>query len=103
MVNLGFNLITLLGLLDILGSIGYLILTFTQLSRGVYSSTSTLSTALQVIELFVSPIALLVSGVILIFNGWRLDPILQFQQLLFHLIVGVSFVKMVGQLPNFRS
>ena len=102
MINLGFNLTTLLGLLDVFGSIGYLILTVTQISQGVYSSTSTLGTAIQVLELFVSPIALL-SGVILIFNGWRLDPILQFQQLLFHLIVGASFVKMVNQLSDCRS
>jgi hypothetical protein len=100
MVNLGFNLTTLLGLLDLLGVIGYFVLAISQISRGAYSSNSTFNTAIQLLELLVSPIALFFSGIILIFNGWRLDPILLLQQLLLHVIIGLSFIKMLGQLAN---
>jgi hypothetical protein len=105
MVNLGFNLTTLLGLLDLLGVISYFLLAIYQISRGVYShsSNSIFNTGLQVIEvleLLSSPIALFFSGIILIFNGWRLDLILQVQQLLLHIIIGLSFIKMLGQSAN---
>jgi Ycf66 protein N-terminus len=105
MVNIGFSLTTLLGLLDLLGVICYFLLAIYQISRGVYSysSNSIFNTGLQVIEvleLISSPIALFLSGIILVFNGWRLDPILQFQQLLLHVIIGLSFTKMLGQSAN---
>ena len=100
MVNFGINAMSLLGLLDILGSIAYLILAIAQISKGVYNSTSTVNTALQLLELLGSPLALFLGGIILLFNGWRLDPILQFQQFLFHVVVGLSFTKMTVQLAN---
>lgn len=44
MVNFGFNGMTLLGLLDLIGSIGYLALTIAQISEGVKKSTSPINT-----------------------------------------------------------
>lgn len=102
MVNFGINVIGLLGLLDILGAIAYLVLAIVQISRGVYNSPSTANTALQLIELLGSPLALFLGGIILLFNGWRLDPILQFQQFLLHVVVGLSFTKMTVQLANYH-
>ncbi|WP_019508884.1 Ycf66 family protein [Pleurocapsa sp. PCC 7319] len=93
MVNFGLNFISVVGLFDVLGGIGYFILIITQVLESVRKSNSSLYIILKVLELLFCPIALLLSGGILIFNGWRLDPILQFQQLLFHLIVIVCLVK----------
>ena len=100
MVNFGFTSTTILGLLDLIGSIGYFILTIGSILDGVRRSTSALNLILKVYELLVCPIALFLSGVILIFNGWRLDPILQFQQLLFHLIIGVAVAKEIIKLTQ---
>ena len=100
MVNFGFNLITLIGFIDVLGAIGYLILALAQISNGVNSTNPTFNTVLRLLELFIFPIALFLSGVILIFNGWRLDPVLQFQQLLFHVIVGMAFVRTLAQIAD---
>ena len=93
MVNLGFNLTTIFSLLDIFGAVGYLILTIASITDGVKRATSPVNTILKVIELLYCPFALFLSGVILFFNGWRLDPILQLQQLFLHLIVATSVIK----------
>ena len=102
MVNFSFTLTTLLGLLDIVGAVYYLCLTIGSITQGVRRSTSPLNTILKVWELLVCPIALFLSGVILFFNGWRLDPILQFQQLCFHLIIGVALAKETNKLVRNR-
>ena len=102
MVNLGFNITTLLGILDIFGAVGYFILSIVLISRGVISYTSGVNTILQVWELLLCPIALLISGIILFFNGWRLDPFLQYQQLLVHSVLMVAVIKHVRQLVGWR-
>jgi hypothetical protein len=107
MVNIGFSLTTLLGLLDLLGVICYFLLAISHISQGVYShsSDSLFNTGLQVLEvleLLVTPIVLFLSGIILVFCGWRLSLILQFQQILFHVVIGQSFLKIRGQSANSR-
>ncbi|MEH1890814.1 MAG: Ycf66 family protein [Nostoc sp.] len=39
------------------------------------------------------PILMLLCGLILIFQGWRLDPILQFEQLLSFLLIIYLIIK----------
>ncbi|WP_407897173.1 Ycf66 family protein [Scytonema sp. NUACC26] len=51
------------------------------------------SLVLYIIQLIFIPIILLLSGFILIFQGWRLDPILQFSQLLLTLLILYLVVK----------
>ncbi len=68
MVNFQFNLASLSGL--ILVYLGLRLLVFGQSSRPVRVSA------------IVPAIALLVSSIMLIFSGWRFDPIMQIGQLL---------------------
>ncbi|WP_416233408.1 Ycf66 family protein [Anabaena sp. UHCC 0399] len=61
----------------------------------IISRKNTLNNAVLLIYILqgvLSPVLLLVSGIILILQGWRLDPLLQFQQfLLLLLIIYLSF------------
>ncbi|MEL6495029.1 MAG: Ycf66 family protein [Cyanobacteria bacterium J06623_7] len=100
MVNVGFSFTTMLGLLDLIAAVSYFILTIGSITDGVNQASSVLSLILKIYELLICPGALFLSGIILIFNGWRLDPILQFQQLLFHLVVGVAVAKEINNLTS---
>ena len=93
MPNTGFHLSGLLGLVDVVGAVYYLFWATGRIYRKGENSSPTESDMLKVWELFLYPIALFLSGVILHFNGWRLDPLFQFQQLLLHLIVAIALVK----------
>ena len=95
MVNFGFNLITLLGLIDILSALACFILLA---GTGLNSYASSIKNNLSVWELVVFPLLLFPSGIILFFNGWRLDPFLQIQQLLIHAAVGVTIAKEIDRL-----
>ena len=59
---------------------------------------ATFKAIFKVCELLLCPIILSISGVILIFNGWRLDPLLQFQQYLIHLILLIAFWREINRL-----
>ncbi|WP_414619019.1 Ycf66 family protein [Calothrix sp. CCY 0018] len=88
--NLGINIAYFLGLLQIIFGLFYLILVVVQLVR-IGNRVSRFATIFYIIQLVIIPIFLLLSGFILIFQGWRLDPILQFQPLiLFALIFYLS-------------
>lgn len=87
MINLGLNSASILGILYIILAITYL-----NLIRGAASRrTNNLSDSVLKLDKFVSVIIrslLLISGIILFLQGWRLDPVLQFGQfLLFSLIL----------------
>ncbi|MBD2537957.1 Ycf66 family protein [Coleofasciculus sp. FACHB-SPT36] len=87
MINFGLNSSSILGLLYIILAITYLILIKGAESR----RTNNLSASVLKLDKFVSVIIrslLLISGIILFLQGWRLDPVLQFGQfLLFSLIL----------------
>jgi hypothetical protein len=77
MVNIGFNLASLLGFFDcilaicfFLGSIAVL-----KMPSGLISS---IGIRLYIVQALILPLFLLVAGIILIFQGWRLDPLLIF-------------------------
>lgn len=92
MVNIGLNFASLLGLLDIILAIAYLVLSSAlPLERGRHVGGTGI--ALYVVQAIIAPIVLLISGVILIFQGWRLDPILQLAYLLLELLVIYLAVK----------
>jgi hypothetical protein len=83
MISVGFNFATLLGLLDIAIAIFYAVSSINLLSRRLTDNAA----LLYIVQLLFAPLALLLVGAILIFNGWRLDPILQFAFLLLNALV----------------
>ncbi|MGD1911084.1 MAG: hypothetical protein ACFB2X_09580 [Rivularia sp. (in: cyanobacteria)] len=85
-VNIGTNIASLLGLLQIIFGLFYLIFVIFQLIRMGNRLSSSVKT-FYIIQLFVLPAFLVLSGFILLFQGWRLDPVLQFQQFLLFLLV----------------
>ncbi|MEB3218310.1 MAG: Ycf66 family protein [Nostocales cyanobacterium 94392] len=85
-VNIGANLASLLGLLQIIFGIFYLIFGIVQLTS-VGNRLSNLTRTIYIIQLLIIPIALVLSGFILTFQGWRLDPVLQFQQFILSALV----------------
>ncbi|MEH2293547.1 Ycf66 family protein [Nostoc sp.] len=85
-VNFGVNLAGLIGIIYLLWAILYLILTVAWLAqRG--SRLRGWALALYIIQLIFTPIIMLLSGAILLFQGWRLDPILQFEQVLLLVLI----------------
>ncbi|MBN3927285.1 Ycf66 family protein [Nostoc sp. NMS4] len=85
-VNFGLNIAGLIGIIYLLWAIIYLILTVAWLSqRGTRLRGWALS--LYIIQLIFTPIIMLLSGAILYYQGWRLDPVLQFEQFLLLLLI----------------
>ena len=99
MVNFGWNLAAILGLLNILGAACALILTFTSIRDGL---RRVISPANLIFTVCCTP-CLFFSGVILLFNGWRLDPILLIQQLCMQIIVYISLIKEIINLMKARN
>ena len=93
MSNFSWNTIAVIGLLNILGGIAYFVLAITQFKKKARKSSSPVNTLFRIIGIILCPLALLLSGLILLFQGWRLDPILGFQQLLLGLVVLFLIVK----------
>lgn len=86
MVNYGFNSSALLGLIYIIFSLVYLVLVISVLVRRRNSSHE-LSSLLYIFQAFIFPIILALCGLILLVNGWRLDPVLQFEQFLLTILI----------------
>lgn len=85
-VNFGVNSAALLGIIYILLAIIYFIFMIAWLiPRANRIAPSALT--LYIIQLIITPILLLLSGFILMFQGWRLDPILQLSQFLLFLVI----------------
>lgn len=81
----------LIGIIYLILAIIYLIL----MIGWLISRKNTLTNAALIIYIFqgvFSPVVMLVFGIILMLQGWRLDPLLQFQEfLLLLLIIYLSF------------
>ncbi|MFW9258375.1 Ycf66 family protein [Nostoc sp. CALU 546] len=85
-VNFGVNIAGLIGIIYLFWAIIYLILTVAWLAqRG--SRLRGWALALYIIQLIFTPIIMLSSGAILLYQGWRLDPIHQFGQFLLLLLI----------------
>ncbi|MBD2537956.1 Ycf66 family protein [Coleofasciculus sp. FACHB-SPT36] len=81
MVNYGLNLASLLGLMYwIIGLIYPIMAIILMIKRS--RQTSALFLILYVIQIVFLPIIMFSCGFILFSQGWRLDPILQFEQFL---------------------
>ncbi|NJL78475.1 MAG: hypothetical protein HC836_22975 [Richelia sp. RM2_1_2] len=85
-VNIGVNIASLMGFIQIIFGLFYLVFLIFQLMQTANRLSSLVKT-FYIIQLIVLPIFLLLSGIILVFQGWRLDPVLQFQQFLLFLLV----------------
>ncbi|MDY6898841.1 MAG: Ycf66 family protein [Cyanobacteriota bacterium] len=91
-INIGFNPASILGLFQIVLGLLYLIFSIILLLLNRNRTTS-LTLAFYLIQLVVAPIFLGSSGFILLFQGWRLDPVLQFQQLILSFLVSFLLFK----------
>ena len=86
MVNVSLNSASLLGLLDIFLALAYLALSIALpiARRRDIGATGIL---LYIIQGIIAPFFLLITGFILLFKGWQLDPLLQFSYLLLNLLI----------------
>ena len=91
-VNFGLNLASLIGITYVLLAIVYFILTVAWLARRGNRLTGW-ALALYIIQVVFTPIIMLLCGIILFFQGWRLDPILQFEQFLLLLLIVYFTIK----------
>ncbi|QKQ76744.1 Ycf66 family protein [Nostoc sp. TCL240-02] len=85
-VNFGINLAALIGIIYLLLAIVYFLLTVAWLAQRGTRLTSW-GLALYIIQVIFTPIIMLMCGMILFFQGWRLDPILQIEQFLLLLLI----------------
>ncbi|BAY84963.1 Ycf66 family protein [Calothrix parasitica NIES-267] len=85
-INLGANFASWLGFIQIIFGLFYLIFAIVKLIP-TRSRLSRIATIFYIIQLIILPPLLLLSGIILVFQGWRLDPILQFQQLILSALI----------------
>ncbi len=91
-VNLGTNSASILGLFYASLSIIYLVcmtLLFVKRANRLQSSAK----VRYILQLTFIPLLLLLCGFILIFQGWRLDPILQAEQILLSILVFYLIIK----------
>ncbi len=92
MVNFGLSISGLIGLVQILGGLGYFALSVGQVVVAARSTTAG-NIAVRLLQLMLGPSILFLSGVIVSIQGWRLDPILQFQNLLLTVLVFYLIVR----------
>jgi small-conductance mechanosensitive channel len=86
MINVAISFASLLGLLDIGLAVFYLVISIAvPLNRR--RMLDALGIALYIAQAVIAPVILLLSGVILFFQGWRLDPILQLAFFLLNVLV----------------
>ncbi|MEH2165861.1 MAG: Ycf66 family protein [Nostoc sp.] len=91
-VNFGANSASIMGIIYLLLAVVYLIfMVFWLVKRGIRLTSWAL--ALYIIQAIFTPIIMLLSGFILVFQGWRLDPILQFGQFLLFLLIIYLLIK----------
>lgn len=90
MINIGFNLGSLLGLIDIVLGIAYPILSLTASSR---AGTSSQEQSLLTAQAVLSPFILIPVGLLFIVQGWRIDPLLQFGLWWLHVLIVFLGVK----------
>jgi len=91
MINIGFNLASLLGLFDLPLSVAIFALTLQLIADKNRVQDSTV--AFDIIQIVLVPLSLLICGAILILQGWRLDPLLFLVMLLLHLIIIFMWTK----------
>ena len=86
------HLASLLGILYIAIAVVYLVIARTSPVNGA-SGSSSLTNLRYVLQSVALPIFILLSGFILILNGWKLDPLLQLEQLLLFIVIAYLISK----------
>lgn len=76
----------ILALLMVLGSVGYFAKSIQQIIIAAKSERG-LELILRILQLIIVPLFLLMSGLILFFQGWRLAPSLLIQQFLMCVVI----------------
>ena len=86
MVNFGLNSASILGLFNIILAVVYFIvpIVFVVQKNNIIGTGGVL---FYIIQPMLAPGILLLTGMILLFQGWRLDPILQFAMFLQQLLI----------------
>lgn len=85
-INIGINPASSMGLFQIAFGLFYLIFTIVNLLR-IGNRLSNSAKILYIIQLIILPVLFILSGFILLLQGWRLEPILQFQQIILSVLV----------------
>lgn len=105
MMNFSFNFGSFMGFTQVLLAVAYFVISIIQVVKSVRSrkSKSGKNTDLifRIWQLTFIPIILLASGLILLFNSWRLDPLLQFQQFL--MMIVASYLISLDLMRSFTS
>ncbi len=91
-INLGTTIASCLGLLQMVGALGYFFAWSFASCLGLLQMVGALGyfftlPVAQRSHRFFASFILLLSGRTLFFDGWRLDPIMQFQQLLISVLI----------------
>lgn len=91
-VNIGITPVPNTGLFQIVFGLFYFIFSIIQIMQN-RNRVNSLTLAFYLIQLVIVPIFLFISGLILLYQGWRLDPILQFQQFILFLLIVFLILK----------
>lgn len=91
-INYGLNIASLMGILYVIFGIGYMVLMVFLLFRRA-SRLSGGAFVIYLLQALLIPSVMLLCGFIFIFQGWRLDPILQFAQFLLTILIIYFSVK----------
>lgn len=102
MVNFAYSFASLLGILDLLIALFYLVSSIA-LPIARRRMLDVWGITLYGIQALIAPPILAVVGGILILQGWRLDPILQFAFLLLHFLVIYQGIRDIVIYRNFRQ
>ena len=90
---------SLIGLIHFAASVGYFAISIAQITK--VDKRKSFELPCRILQLIFIPIFLLISGIILLFQGWRLDPILQLQQLL--MLILTSYLLFLDWTRSFSS
>lgn len=101
-INFGFSAASILGFLYVAIGIVYFCFLLNWLIKHARQLTPT-SGVLYLIQVVFVPIILLCCGAILIFQGWRLDPTLQFMMFLISLIIAYLSIKDIAINAIYRN
>ena len=88
MVNFGLNSSSIIGILDIFLSFQFFVISY------ALTEQATRKKVFYIIQTILVPISLFLAGLIFLFQGWRMDPILQLSTLFLHIPI---FFLMINQ------
>lgn len=91
-VNIGITPAPNTGLFQIVFGLFYLIFSIIQIVQN-RNRVNSLTLAFYIIQLVIVPIFLFFSGFVLLYKGWRLDPVLHFQQFILFLLIVFLILK----------